>query len=1446
MKRLTNLVIFICLFCLLSSNIVVAHSGQFRGPEIFPSIYIDFEYDAGSLNTASNPFYDLRAPGIFEQSGFVGNETIGYASVSQGTGIDGGDCLDKTNVASWGASGSVIRYGSDAVGYDDLAEASLDNMRSFTICGWVKAQASSPFGGNARLFSRLGQLQIIATSAEPGKIDLYLPADAGSNPSAITVRSGSAAYNQTDTWIFFAITYNGTITSNNVKFYKGTQTQPAYLVSTGTANAGQLKGGATKYFVIGAYSANGTSSTAGYMDKFTVFTNGNSQTSPEHARGALSLTDVENVRRWHLDLEQQYTDALTGDTDLDADVDNDDIAVVNANKDQTGPFYWSDGDFDGDLDVDQTDLNAANANYTGTLSTPSVDVAVISSMEKIRTTSDFTIVTNPTALLYAAKNERESFQLAIVPKDYRIAGIEITKGAFTHESSGIFDGNNIVISRIDKVRASVDIVNPWPDPLIAETSGNVGTGKVLSFWIDFEIANTAAAGVYKGNIYVKAPGRPDITIPVTLKVWNCYLSRNNQTIQTSFNLFRHPLRSYYGGTWNDGSDTTYRKWLDILLQRRISPTDMSMGNGYDGGANRFITVTKKTNGTWQFNFTEFDEYLDYCMSQGSSAFNAGDLYWHFYDEFWGYDEATSQWKNITDNTNAAFNSYLSQAEIHYLNTGSRPYKDFAFYYDFDELNPNDSNAMNMLTSRYDAVHDSDWSDLRTLTTSEPGRYPDYNEYVDVYVNKIPNWNTHTEPKAAIKRAQGDELWMYVTAWNPDSGYCNFSITEPAIEHRVLFWQNILKNSDGFLHWGTNVWDQFRWRDMQYAPAAYDRWPAKDWQDSSSWLDKFINGEGYLLYPGTDGPLSSIRLENIRDGIEDWEYVNLINTLIDNATGLGVRSALVSTAESSADISSVITSLTSWTSDPAVVTNKITGIAVYADLLRQEIIQKLIEYPQAYIPFENSNGTFGYGSQSNPGWRNIAPATDESIAYILPQSSPTYPRIYAGTDKIKGAYQRITGYGTPGVDAMQTHCYNGSIVTSTMSQAKSFTVTFWVNTRDASKSGSESYIFRQNGTNTPALKWRSDGRMQVLVNGTWYYSDYDCYESNNSWVFCALSVDSVADTVKFYAGTKTASVFQAGSLTGTIAQLPSLNSGNYFVLNGYSYNGSDKYAGYDLDEFRIYSSSADSSGALDMEKIERLRLYDVMKTPKSYISFEASNGAAGDGSESNPGWQNIAQATAENVYDIAPGTASTYPRIIRGVDDIKGYYQNITSYGSAGVDAMQTLAFSGATVTQAMSQAKSYTITFWANTRSSSKDGSESYIFHQNGTNTPALKWRSDGRMQVYVNNTWYYSDYDTFESNGQWVFGAVVIDSDADTIKFYAGKKNSAVVLAGSRTGTVSQLPTLNSGNTFVLNGWTNNGSDKYAGYDMDEFRIYSSTSDNSGALTQSDLETIRNFDINW
>jgi len=61
-----------------------------------------------------------------------------------------------------------------------------------------------------------------------------------------------------------------------------------------------------------------------------------------------------------------------------------------------------------------------------------------------------------------------------------------------------------------------------------------------------------------------------------------------------------------------------------------------------------------------------------------------------------------------------------------------------------------------------------------------------------------------------------------------------------------------------------------------------KWPNVPW-DSRTYY--YFNGEGQLVYPGPVGtPYSSIRLENFRDGMDDYEYLFLLKELLSKYEG----------------------------------------------------------------------------------------------------------------------------------------------------------------------------------------------------------------------------------------------------------------------------------------------------------------------------------------------------------------------------------------------------------------------------------------------------------------------------------------------------------------------------------------------------------------------------------
>ena len=86
----------------------------------------------------------------------------------------------------------------------------------------------------------------------------------------------------------------------------------------------------------------------------------------------------------------------------------------------------------------------------------------------------------------------------------------------------------------------------------------------------------------------------------------------------------------------------------------------------------------------------------------------------------------------------------------------------------------------------------------------------------------------------------------------------------------------------FLYWAANFWNQTP--DPWLDPVTY----ISGFDCSGGWV---LNGEGSLIYPGDQtkrytgqpdviGPVSSIRMELLREGIEDYEYLWMLKDLGD--------------------------------------------------------------------------------------------------------------------------------------------------------------------------------------------------------------------------------------------------------------------------------------------------------------------------------------------------------------------------------------------------------------------------------------------------------------------------------------------------------------------------------------------------------------------------------------
>ncbi len=120
----------------------------------------------------------------------------------------------------------------------------------------------------------------------------------------------------------------------------------------------------------------------------------------------------------------------------------------------------------------------------------------------------------------------------------------------------------------------------------------------------------------------------------------------------------------------------------------------------------------------------------------------------------------------------------------------------------------------------------------------------------------------------IQRAKtkGDEIWFY-TALAQDDYSPKWLIDVTPINYRI---------GQGFISQSLGVTGLLYWR--------VDDWTSDPWKNvSHSYPDgKYYPGEGILTYPGeavgVQGVVPSIRLKWIRDGVDDYDYIQRLSTL----------------------------------------------------------------------------------------------------------------------------------------------------------------------------------------------------------------------------------------------------------------------------------------------------------------------------------------------------------------------------------------------------------------------------------------------------------------------------------------------------------------------------------------------------------------------------------------
>ncbi len=380
-------------------------------------------------------------------------------------------------------------------------------------------------------------------------------------------------------------------------------------------------------------------------------------------------------------------------------------------------------------------------------------------------------------------------------------------------------------------RAPADV----PDPLMPKVPLPLPPNRVTLFWVTLQIPREAPVGRYTGTVTVTPGGRP-VAIPLAVDIHDFEIPEERHLKVTMWFSDKAMCRAHNTARFTDKYWNLLRAYAQAMAEYRqnvfLVPLDL-------------IQIAEQ-DGDLICDFDQFDRYIETFLSTGSmDLIELGHLA-HFGPKGWSGPDIDWRTFAVRGAEDDQFSDehivaeLLKQLTIHLEKHG---------WLEKSAIHVADEPSVNNIRSwkEHSAFVNRLAPNLRRMDAIEA---ENFDGFLEIWVPKLQV----IEPwKGPLKEAaeKGNEIWFY-TCLHPYGVYPNRLLDNTLLQVRLLPWMAARFDLAGYLHWGLN-----HWTDEPYTKVSSGTLPP---------------GDNAIVYPGENGPVSSIRWEAFRDGLEDFEYL----------------------------------------------------------------------------------------------------------------------------------------------------------------------------------------------------------------------------------------------------------------------------------------------------------------------------------------------------------------------------------------------------------------------------------------------------------------------------------------------------------------------------------------------------------------------------------------------
>jgi hypothetical protein len=475
------------------------------------------------------------------------------------------------------------------------------------------------------------------------------------------------------------------------------------------------------------------------------------------------------------------------------------------------------------------------------------------------------------ASLAAAQNEFEGFQIVVTGQ---ASNVSMSFDGLTDGAGNQIAGRDVTLYReaiinVTRQSGGDGATGQWPDALVPDVDPiagekrnafpfNVADGQSIVVFADVHVPQGAKAGTYTGTVHVTGGATADV--PVKLTVWD-FAVPSTSTLKSAYGLaWNGPCLGHGDGGCSGGaSDMALRaRYVQAALDNHVSIHTP------------YYTATVHADGT--ADWSAFDQYAGpFLDGTANTRLQGAKLTSVSVDgsPTWAQDNGWS---------------------AHFAQKGWSPE---LFSYVCDE--PPLTCAWSDINPRISYAHGSSPTVNTVVTTTSKSASDNGINGIDTFspVINFVEGKPGKEYAGNQRSTYPAKMWWYQSCMSygcagvssaldssGETGWPTMAIDADATRNRAMEWMSFVYNVQGELYYETT----------------------QAYFSGDAWTNQYNfggNGDGTLFYPGTTAkiggkteiPVESFRLKMIRDGMEDYELLNLAKTLGAGDQALAIAQGL---------------------------------------------------------------------------------------------------------------------------------------------------------------------------------------------------------------------------------------------------------------------------------------------------------------------------------------------------------------------------------------------------------------------------------------------------------------------------------------------------------------------------------------------------------------------------